>query len=59
MRSKIVKKIEWYRKELERLERNLILLRDRVVPGQYYNNVDDMVEGVRKIKKKIIEEGDK
>lgn len=54
-----MKKTEWYRKELERLERNLILLRDRVVPGKYYNNVDDMVEGVRKIKKKIIEEGDK
>ncbi|MBA7541334.1 hypothetical protein ES705_33645 [subsurface metagenome] len=54
-----MKKIEWYRKELERLEKNLILLRDRVVPGQYYNNVDDMVEDVRRIKKKIIEEGGK
>jgi len=29
-----------------------------VVPGQYYNNVDDMVEDVKRIKKKIIEEGD-
>ena len=54
-----MKKIEWYRKELERLEKNLILLRDRVVPGEYYNNVDDMVEDVRRIKKKIIEEESK
>ena len=54
-----MKKIEWYRKELERLEKNLILLRDRVVPGQYYNNVDDMVEDVRRIKKEIVGEGDK
>ena len=54
-----MKKIEWYRKELERLEKNLSLLRYRVVPGEYYNNVDDMVEDVRRIKKKIIEEESK
>ena len=54
-----MKKIEWYRKELERLEKNLSLLRDRVVPGEYYNNVDDMVEDVRRIKKTIVGEGSK